>query len=91
MNSHGYSDGYSGPCLWAIHVHLFIICFVDIVRSSGSIWDGVGGLVSPNADFLAWLRGLAFLFRWTATLERSLRSVDTDRLHLHAYVGSGLS
>ena len=19
VNSHGYSDGYSGPCLWAIH------------------------------------------------------------------------
>lgn len=38
------------------------------------------------SDFIVWLSGLDFLFRWTATLERSLRSKDTGRLHLHAYV-----
>lgn len=66
------------------------------LRSSACLftWNGRHfasvGVEQLWSDFLAWLRGLAFLSRWTATLERSLRSVDTDRLHLHAYVGSGL-
>lgn len=37
-------------------------------------------------DFLGWLRGLAFIARWTATLEQSLKSQEKGRLHLHAFV-----
>ena len=36
--------------------------------------------------FLHFLRGLHFLRRWTATLERSLNSEDAGRLHLHAFL-----
>ena len=36
--------------------------------------------------FLAWLGGLTFIFQWTATIERSLKSLDHGRVHLHAFV-----
>ena len=36
--------------------------------------------------FLVFLRGLSFVSRWTATLERSLKSEDSGRLHLHAFM-----
>ena len=36
--------------------------------------------------FLTFLRGLDFIIEWTATLERSLKSKDADRVHLHAFV-----
>ena len=38
------------------------------------------------SDFLGWLKGLPFIVCWTATLEKSLKSKDAGRLHLHAYV-----
>ena len=38
------------------------------------------------STFLIFLRGLTFAFRWTATMERSLRSSDTHRVHLHAFL-----
>ena len=36
--------------------------------------------------FLAFLTTLPFAFRGTATLKRSLRSLDKGRLHLHAFM-----
>jgi len=36
--------------------------------------------------FLAFLRGLDCVIEWTATLERSLKSKDANRVHLHAFV-----
>ena len=36
--------------------------------------------------FLAFLRSLKFVFRWTATLETSLRSAHGGRVHLHAFM-----
>jgi len=36
--------------------------------------------------FLHFLRGLKFVFCWTATLERSLNSKDPGMLHLHAFM-----
>ena len=36
--------------------------------------------------FLAFLASLAFVKRWTATIERSLRARVPGRLHLHAFV-----
>ena len=36
--------------------------------------------------FLVWLNGLTFVIEWTATLERSLKSKDANRVHLHAFV-----
>ena len=41
------------------------------------------------SDFVGWLRSLAFIVCWTATLEKSLKSKDSGRLHLHAYVTRG--
>ena len=35
--------------------------------------------------FLCWLAALSFVRRWTATVERSLKSKDPGRLHLHAF------
>ena len=36
--------------------------------------------------FLLFLRGLHFVIEWTATMERSLKSKDQGRVHLHAFV-----
>ena len=36
--------------------------------------------------FLTWLKACSFVRRWTATAERSLKSADSGRLHLHAFV-----
>ena len=36
--------------------------------------------------FLLWLQGLNFVIEWTATMERSLKSKDANRVHLHAFV-----
>ena len=36
--------------------------------------------------FSAFLAGLSFVSRWTATVEQSLHSLDDGRVHLHAFV-----
>lgn len=36
--------------------------------------------------FVAWLQTLEFVFRWTATMETSLRSGLEGRLHLHVFM-----
>ncbi|CAJ1441512.1 unnamed protein product [Effrenium voratum] len=37
-------------------------------------------------EFIAWLRTLNFLLRWTATMEESLRSLVAGRLHMHVFM-----
>ena len=36
--------------------------------------------------FVAWLSALTFVSCWTATMERSLKSLELGRIHLHAFV-----
>ena len=36
--------------------------------------------------FLAFLKGLDGVIEWAATVERSLKSKDANRVHLHAFV-----
>ena len=37
-------------------------------------------------DFMNWLASLVFIVQFTATMERSLKSADAGRIHLHAFV-----
>lgn len=62
------------------------------LRSSACLftWNGrqftAMGVDKLWFDFLGWLQGLGYFTRWTATLEKSLKSKYVGRLHLHAYV-----
>ena len=62
------------------------------LRSSACLftWNNLAFARHAQEDlwqqFLMFLRALNFVFRWTATLEQSLKSLEQGRLHLHAFV-----
>ena len=60
----------SGSCLFTWNSKRFVMDALE------KLWDA----------FLSWLCALTFVCRWTATAERSLKSKDRGRLHLHAFL-----
>ena len=58
------------------------------LRSQGCLftYNSVNIAVDRWHGFLTWLGTLEFLLRWIATMERSLRSAQSDRVHLHVFM-----
>ena len=57
-------------CLFTYNSPLFL------VSAAREVWEA----------FSAFIAGLPFVSRWTATLEQSLHALDDGRVHLHAFV-----